>query len=277
MKTCHLQWSQEAAKVHTDCYNKCTLHQHVWASRAISRYCNYEKDTGNTNIYVNKRDLTEIYWFIICVYRSMCVCLSEDGDAGCSCWCATACGVDNQTYCCVGCVMTVARVRIGRTLNSTVLWRVARSRLETSRHVRKNLLLSSLFWRLEDFVCPERALSRHSVDVLLMSPLVLQTAVMVWTGQRALTRTSLYSRRLYGRYLFNNDVRRSDCVVSMSGWLVNSESVAGDLRSVVKLFSRNWVKSQNIPVTSLLSQDGSRIRVGGVSLGSNYSMEGWFW
>jgi hypothetical protein len=77
MKTCHLQWSQEAAKVHTDCYNKCRLHQHVWASRAISRYCNYEKDKGNTNIYINKRDLTEIYWFIICVYRSMCVCVSK--------------------------------------------------------------------------------------------------------------------------------------------------------------------------------------------------------
>jgi len=72
-----------------------------------------------------------------------------------------------------------------------------------------------------------------------MSPLVFQTAVMVWTGQRALTRTSLYSRRLYGRYLFNNAVSSSDCVVSMSGWLVNSESVAGGGRGLLKLFSRN--------------------------------------
>ena len=59
-----------------------------------------------------------------------------------------------------------------------------------------------------------------------MSPLVFQTAVMVWTGQRALTRTSLYSRRLYGRYLLNDAVSISDCVVSISGWLVNSEDVS---------------------------------------------------
>jgi hypothetical protein len=30
---------------------------------------------------------------------------------------------------------------------------------------------------------PERALSRHSGDVLLMSPLEVQTAVMVWTDR----------------------------------------------------------------------------------------------
>jgi len=72
-----------------------------------------------------------------------------------------------------------------------------------------------------------------------MSPLVFQTAVMVWTGQRALTRTSLYSWRLYGRYLFNNAVSSSDCVVSMSRWLVNSEGEAGGSRVLAKLFSRN--------------------------------------
>ena len=61
---------------------------------------------------------------------------------------------------------------------------------------------------------------------------MVQTAVFVWTGQRALARTSLERRRM-----FNDAVSSSDCVVSMSGWLLNSEGVAGGGRGLVELFS----------------------------------------
>jgi len=80
---------------------------------------------------------------------------------------------------------------------------------------------------------PERALGRHSGDVLLMSPLVVQTAVMVWTGQRAVARSSLHSRRQ-----LNDAISSSYVVVLMSGCLVNCEGVAGGGRGLVELCSR---------------------------------------
>ena len=80
---------------------------------------------------------------------------------------------------------------------------------------------------------PERALGRHSGDVLLMSPLVVHTAVMMWTGQRAVVRTSLHGRRQ-----FNDAISSSYVVVLMSGCLVNCEGVAGGGRGLVELCSR---------------------------------------
>ena len=80
---------------------------------------------------------------------------------------------------------------------------------------------------------PERALSRHSGDVLLMSPLVVQTAVMVWTGQRAVARTSLHGRRQ-----FHDTISSSYGVVLISGSLVNSEGLAVGGSGLVELFSR---------------------------------------